>query len=400
MDVTEVIKPEILRISNAQVICGESTAAILALIRQEPDLDYLTLNYLSESTLPLLAIQQKKEHSTLCLENVKDSSFCHLETKESLTKIEEKVVTVNTYLGAKPIVNALLAGADIVITGCMTISSLTVAPCVACFGWTWDEYDKIAGAVVAGHLIECGTQVTGGGVTNWLDVPDVVNIGLPIVEIDSEGFCVVTKSKGSGGVVNEESVKEQLLYKIEDPAKYLNPDATVSFLSLSICQAGENRVRVWGATALPPPLAYKAKAIYRADFKSEALLPIFGREVEKKAKLCGKIILQRVYKAGYDLQRVNIECLGIGSIVPGVITKEIDLSQPAECVLRMSVADERKEALECFVEEIFSLVANGPQGITGCLFGRPKIRQLFGVWPCSVPRGFVAPTMQVMEAKS
>ncbi len=152
-------------------------------------------------------------------------------------------------LAPAPVAEALKQGADIVITGRLADPSLTVAPCIAHFDWSPDDHDRIAGATVAGHLIECGTQVTGGISTDWLHLPDVANIGYPIVEVSEDGSCVVTKPVGTGGRVNERTVKEQLLYEIGDPGNYLSPDATVSFLTLGVRDEGNDRVRVSGEPA-------------------------------------------------------------------------------------------------------------------------------------------------------
>ena len=170
----------------------------------------------------------------------------NLETGESITRVFDSLITANAYLNAQPVAEALIAGADIVITGRVADPSLTVAPCLAEFGWPPDDYDRIAGATVAGHLIECGTQVTGGICTDWLQIPDPAGIGFPVVEMSGDGSCIVTKPKRTGGVVNERTVTEQLLYEIGDPDNYLSPDVTVSFLSLQVRAAGKNRVRVSG----------------------------------------------------------------------------------------------------------------------------------------------------------
>src|SRR5438477_5356427 len=181
---------------------------------------------------------------------------------------------------------ALKAGAGIVITGRVADPSLTVAPCVAEFGWDWNDHDRIAGATIAGHLIECGAQVTGGISTDWMEIPDPANIGFPIVEVGSDGTCVVTKPKRTGGIVNERSVKEQLLYEIGDPDNYLSPDATVSFLSLSVEDEGQNRVRVSGARGRAAPPTLKVSATYHAGFRATGLLTIPGPQAVEKGKRC------------------------------------------------------------------------------------------------------------------
>jgi hypothetical protein len=175
------------------------------------------------------------------------TEFAHLETGHAIGMIADRLVTANAYLGAEPIAEALAAGAEIVITGRVADPSLVVAACQHHFGWNDDELDRLAGATIAGHLIECGTQVTGGISTDWLDVPDPVHIGFPIVEVAEDGSCFVTKPRGTGGRVTAMTVKEQLVYEIGDPDSYLSPDVTVSFRSLMVKELGGDRVRVSGA---------------------------------------------------------------------------------------------------------------------------------------------------------
>ena len=249
---------------------------------------------------------------------------------------------------------------------------------------------------MAGHLIECGTQVTGGIWTHWLELEEPAEIGYPVVEVEEDGSCVVTKPQGTSGCVNLETVKEQLLYEIGDPANYLSPDATVSFLGLYLTEEGDNRVRIVGAKGLPPPPLPKLGATYADGYKAEAMLGIFGPDVERKARLCGEVILRRISERGYAIERSSIECLGCGAIVPGVFKGR--LKDPLECVLRVSVADHRKEALECFAKEIAPLVTSGPQGVVGYTSGRPAVRPVFGYWPCLIPVADVQPEVQWLES--
>lgn len=450
--------PTPLKIGNAQGFWGDSASAPLRLVQEQPDLDYLTLDYLAELSMSIMAIQREKKPSAgyasdfldvvsslvplwqkgsrlkivtnagglnplgcalecqKILKNINARSmrigvvsgddvyplfkanphlpqFCHLESGASLTSVINDLVTANAYLGAKPLAEALLAGADIVIAGRVADPSLTVAPCAAHFGWSWEEYDKLAGATIAGHLIECGTQVTGGISTNWLHIPDIKNIGFPIVEMDEDGSCVVTKPVRTGGTVNFETVKEQLLYEIGDPNRYLSPDATVSFLSLHLSQDGVDRIRVSGAKGTAPPPTYKVSATYRDGFKSEGMVVITGPDAGCKAHLCGQIILERIRKAGYKIPDANIECIGAGAIMPKAMAS-LPLS---ECVLRICIASPEQKALECFSKEFASLVTCGPQGVTGYSSGRPKIRPVFGYWPSLIDCKEVEPIVHILE---
>ena len=324
--------------------------------------------------------------------------FANLETGEPLTKVLGSLVTASAYLGAQPIAEALKTGADIVITGRVADPSLTVAPCVAEFGWDWNDHDRIAGATIAGHLIECGTQVTGGISTDWLAIPDPANIGFPIVEVSSDGTCVVTKPKLTGGVVSERTVKEQLLYEIGDPDSYLSPDVTVSFLSLQVREEKKNRVRVSGARGRSPTSSYKVSASYRDGFWAQGMLTVFGRDAVAKARRSGGVILQRVRQAGHELQRSSVECVGADACMPGLLDKSIE-AELLETVLRVTVADPRREAVERFTKEMSPLICGGPQGVTGYAAGRPRVHEVFGYWPCLIDKREVNARVDILTCE-
>jgi hypothetical protein len=441
-----------LRIGNAQGFWGDRPGAAARLIGQQPDLDYITMDYLAEVSMSILARQRDKNPSLGYPQDLLNElkllipfwkkglkfklvtnggglnpvgcakaaaeilqglplkigvvygddvfslvkpgeDFNHLETGESIVAIQNTIVTANAYFGAKGIVEALEQGADIVITGRTADPSLIVGPSVYHFKWKWDEYNKLAGATVAGHLIECGTQVTGGLYTDWLEVPDPANIGFPFVEVASDGSFVVTKPAKTGGLVNEEIVKEQLLYEIGDPDKYLSPDVTVSFLSLALKTVGENRVLVSGAIGSLPPKTYKVSATFKSGYSAEGMLTLYGNDIYKKAHRCGEIIIDRVKQAGYIIQKFNIECLGGGDVVP-LGTSNTNLK---ECVLRVSVHDSRKEAIDSFSKEFAPLVTSGPPGTTGYFSARPSAREVYGYWPTLITVEKVHPIVQIIE---
>jgi hypothetical protein len=323
-------------------------------------------------------------------------AFANLETGEPLTAIANRLVTANAYLGAGSIAEALRAGADLVVTGRVADPSLTVGPCLANFGWSDTDYDRLAGATVAGHLIECGTQVCGGFSTDWIHLPHVHDMGFPIAEVGENGSCVITKAHRSGGAVTEQTVKEQLLYEIGDPGSYLSPDATVSFLSLRVSPAGPDRVHVSGATGRPPPAAYKVSASYRDGYKAHGMITIFGHDAVKKARHAGEAILRRLIESGAQFRETLIECLGTGASVRGIVSRMSD-TQLVETVLRLSVAADTKEPVERFAKEIAPLVTFGPQGTTGYATGRPKVLPIFGYWPCLIERHLVKPTFTLLN---
>lgn len=456
---------ERVRIANVQGFWGDDSSAPARMLAQQPDVDCLTLDYLAEVSLSIMAMQRERDPSAgyardfvdvvrslipgwtsgskaklisnagglnpagcarACLEVLRQSRCSgmkvgivsgddlmpmirasagqadvaerlrNLETGEPISNVLGSVVTANAYLGAQPVVAALAEGASIVITGRVADPSLTVAPCAHRFGWSWTDHDHIAGAIVAGHLIECGTQVTGGIVTDWLNVPDPAHIGFPIAEIEADGSCVVTKPVGTGGRVDGQAVKEQLLYEVGDPANYLSPDGSVSLLGVRVEEVGPDRVRVSGASGRPAPLTYKVSATYRDGYRASATLTVFGRHAVAKARRCGEIVLQRVREAGYELQRTLIECLGTGAAVAGVAPGPAE-ADVIETVLRVTVADPRSEAVERFTREWASLITCGPQGTTGYAAGRAKVEPVFGYWPCRVERQRVRPVVEVME---
>ena len=449
-----------LKIANASAFWGDQPDAARRLVEAVPDLDFLTLDFLAEVSLSIMAIVRAKDpaagyardfvevvrslvpfyqrggktkivtnaggldpeacgravQTVLAAANVPlriavvtgddvieymiqchviRDTFQNLETGASLASIADRLVTANAYLGAETLVEALRAGADIVITGRVADPSLTLAPCMAHFGWNASDYDRIAGATVAGHLIECGTQACGGFSTDWLELPNRHDIGFPIAEIAEDGSAVITKPPGTGGAVTLQTIKEQLLYEIGDPGNYVSPDATVSFLTLRLEQLGPDRVRVSGATGRPAPATYKVSATYRDGFKAHGQLTIFGHDAVKKARHVGEALLHRLGSRGCTFRETLVECLGTGASVRGLASRMSD-THLVETVLRVSVAADTKEPVERFTREIAPLVTCGPQGVTGYASGRPKVMPVFGYWPCLIDRAEVRPTWRML----
>lgn len=309
-------------------------------------------------------------------------SLTNLDTGKPLSDIRPKVVSANAYLGARPIVEALRQGADIVITGRVADASLTVAPAMHQFDWPWDDWDRLSAASVAGHLIECGAQATGGLSPNWSQLPDLSQMGYPIAELEAGGTFRITKPDGTGGAVNYETVTEQLLYEVGDPAAYLTPDVVADFTSPTFHEVGKDVVEVRGAKGKPTTPTYKVSIAYRDGFMASGTLAIFGDDATAKAKQCGEVLLQRVERAGYKLERANIECIGAGAVVPGVLPP----SQPSEVMLRVTVHDRRRAAVDRFTKEFAPLVTSGPRGVTGYTTGRPSVREVFAYWPALIAK--------------
>ena len=307
----------------------------------------------------------------------------HLETGAPISSVASRLVAANVYLGARPITEALQSGARFVLTGRVADASLTVGPAAAHFGWRWDDWNKLAGASVAGHLIECGAQATGALWHGWNELADLAGIGYPIAELDPVGSCTITKPEGTGGLVSVGTVTEQLLYEIDDPARYRTPDVDVDFTTVSIAEQGRDSVVVTGATGRPPSERLKLVAVYRDGWSASGMLAVVGRDAEAKARRAGAIVLDRVRRAGVELADSLVECLGAGDVAPGVIRPA---TPPFEVVLRVTARDPDRAAVERFCRELAPLITSGPPGLAGYAGGRPSPRPAFGYWPALVPR--------------
>jgi hypothetical protein len=320
--------------------------------------------------------------------------FENLETGEPLDMSKQQVVSANAYRGARPIADALAQGARYVITGRVADASLTVGPAMHEFGWSWDDWNRVAAASVAGHIIECGAQATGGLYRHWESL-DLAHVGYPIAELSPDGGLTITKPAKSGGQVSRDTVIEQLLYEIGNPAHYLTPDVDVDFTTLEVNQLATNRVAVAGATGRKAPDSYKVSLAYRAGFTTSGQLLVCGRDAVAKAQACGQMILDRVRQAGFELDASFIECLGAGRSAPGFESP----GEVREVMLRVSVRDRRREAAERFTKEFAPLVTSGPPGLAGYATGRSSVRPVFAYWPTLVPKELVPARVEVRTAR-
>jgi len=286
-------------------------------------------------------------------------------------------VSTNAYLGAPGIVEALRLGADIVITGRVVDSAVVSAALVHEFGWAWHDYDRLAQAALAGHIIECGAQCTGGNFTDWQQVPDYEHIGFPVVEVSADGQFIVSKPEGSGGLVTPLSVGEQLLYEIGNPRAYLLPDVICDFSQVKLQQQGPNRVQVHGAKGLPAPAQYKVSATYPDGFRCTASCLLAGIDAVAKARRVSEAIInktgQMFSRRGWaPYSEVHIELLG-SEATYGPHGQRQD---SREVVIKLAVRHPNKQALILFSREIAQAATGMAPGLTGIVGGRPTVYPL------------------------
>lgn len=322
--------------------------------------------------------------------------FQNMETGKPLSEIKSPVGSAHAYLGAKGIVDALDNGARIVITGRVADASLVLGPCVHEFKWKWDDWPKIAQATVAGHIVECGGQCTGG---MYSDLPldaQLADSGYPIAEISDDGSVVISKAEGTAGMVTVGSVSEQIVYEIGDPEHYLTPDIDTDFTQVRLTQEGKDRVRVTGARGHARPETYKVSLAYQDGYSASATLVLCGPNSRRRAEQAAEMIFERVRLSGFNLARKGFDILGTGDSVPGVWPKR---EEPWEVVLRLVAYDPSKAALERLTKEIASLVTSGPPGVTGYVGARSKPHRVLSYWPTSIQRGRVEAIAETRPAR-
>ncbi|HEX6957205.1 MAG TPA: acyclic terpene utilization AtuA family protein [Ferrovibrio sp.] len=310
----------------------------------------------------------------------------------------ERFMSANAYLGAAPIAAALRAGADIVVTGRCVDSALCLGALIHEFGWDIRDFDRLAAGSLAGHIIECGAQATGGLFTDWRHVPDWDDIGYPIAEVSADGGIVITKPENTGGLVSFGTVAEQLVYEIGDPACYKLPDVTCDFSAVTIEEIGADRVRVSGARDRPPSDRYKVSATYLDGFRAVAHLTIGGTEARAKAERTAEAILKRTRRIFTmanlgDYRAVSMEVLGAEAMYgphagPGAAASR-------EVVLKLAVSHADKAALEIFAREIAPAGTSFSPGTTGFFGGRPTPQPVMRLFSCLIPKAAVPVSLEL-----
>ena len=432
-----------IRIANGQGFWGDWLEAPVRLVEQGP-IDYLALDYLAEITMSILQKQKQADpalgyardfpplvarlarplrergvkvianaggvNPAACAREVLrvapglkvavvegDDVFSRLDeflakgyemrdmdTGEPLASIRGRILSANAYIGAFPLAEALATGADVVIAGRSTDTALTLAPMIHRFGWRADEYDKLAAGTIAGHIIECGAQCSGGNCqVDWQSIPGMADIGYPIVEADPDGSFAVTKHPAAGGRVSSHTVKEQLLYELGDPSRYLTPDCVADFTSIHLADAGPDRVRVTGIRGSERPPSLKLSVAYAAGWKAIGTLVYSWPQALEKARAADRIVRARLAGLGLAFDEIYTEFLGVNACHGPAAPPNPD---PPEVQLRIGVRGQDRQAVDRFTRELIPLVLNGPPGATGFGEGRPAVREIVAYWSALVPR--------------
>jgi hypothetical protein len=303
-----------------------------------------------------------------------------------------QVVSANAYQGAEAIADALLAGADIVVCGRVADPSLAVGPALAHFGWARDDWTRLARATMAGHLLECGTQVTGGYYADpgYKDVPGMAQLGYPIAEIDAEGDCTITKPAGTGGRIDQHTVKEQLLYEVHDPAAYLTPDVVADITEADVTELGPDRVRLSGVRGHARPPGLKVNVCHATGWFAEGEISYAGARAEARARLAAQVLRERL--AGLGPQRADL--IGVASVFAddgGQWLADQPEGDARDVRLRVAMNHGERASAERLAREVTALYTCGPAGGGGV---RTALRQRLGTVSCSVPREHVPATFR------
>ena len=323
-------------------------------------------------------------------------ALAHMESGQPLNIDDAHITNANVYLGARPIVEALHNGADIIITGRVADPCLYLAPLIAHYGWSWDDWDKLASGIVAGHLLECTAQVVGGnslGVINDIDAADLHHLGYPIAHVEADGSFTLAPTPGLPGIVNQRTVKEQLLYEIHDPAHYITPDVVADFTTLSLEDVGENQVRISGVTGKPRPDTLKLSMGRVEGYMRELIFTIGWPETRRKYQQL-EIMLNTAWD-GLPIERRQIRFLGQNSLYGSIASLPDD---PLELIVRVVFTAQSKDTLQTAVRRMMTNGLSGPAGmsISGTtISGRP--RMVLGLWPTLISRDHVTPQINYHE---
>src|SRR5688572_6547253 len=320
----------------------------------------------------------------------------NMDSGEPLSTVRDRIQSANAYLGAWPIVEALKTGAQIVITGRATDTGLTLAPIIHEFGWAENDWNRLAAGTIAGHIIECGAQCSGGNCQfEWRSIPNLADVGFPIVEASPDGTFVITKHERTGGWVTVPSVKEQLVYEMGDPREYITPDCVADFTTVQLEYEGRDRVRVFGIKGRPATDMYKASISYSAGYKAVGTLVYSWPEAFDKAQAADRILKARLDRMGLKFDQILTEFVGVNAI-HGPLAGRPSADIP-EVQLRIAVRSDNRATVERFTREIAPLVLTGPPGVTGFAGGRPKVEEIVAYWPALIPKAEISTAVDVFS---
>ena len=322
----------------------------------------------------------------------------NLDTGRPLSDVRDRVVSANAYLGAWPVVDALRRGADVVVTGRVTDTGLTLAPMIHAFDWRPDAWDLLAAGTVAGHTIECGAQCTGGNcLKDWRRIPDLANVGYPIVEAAPDGTFEITKHPGTGGRVDVAGVTEQLVYEMGNPAEYITPDCIADFTTIHLTQAGKDRVRFSGIKGRPATDKLKVSVAYFYGYKAVGTLVYAWPDAYEKAQAADRVLRQRLAALGLKFEAVLTEFVGADATHGALARASAPLADLPEVQLRIGVRSPDRAPVERFTREIAPLILNGPPSVTGFAGGRPKPEEIVAYWPALLDKRMVEPCVDIVD---
>lgn len=316
-------------------------------------------------------------------------AFTNMETGQKFATVRDRIESANIYFGAAPVVEALKSNPDIVITGRVTDTGITVAPMIHEFGWSYQDWDKLSAGIVAGHILECGCQATGGNFTDWEKVDSFKDCGYPIVEMSPDGTFTVTKHEGSGGLVSVDTVREQLFYEMGNPKAYLTPDVVADFSSIQLRAEGKDRVGVYGIKGFEPTELYKVSMAYTDGYKCVGEIAISGPNARKKAETFARIFWER---CGTDFSATETEYFGWNAFHRTMGGAE----DGNEIILRLGVRDLDRDKLRTFGKLIPSLILSGPPGVC-VLGGVPRIQDVVSYWPALMPKDKAHPIVAAYD---
>ncbi len=329
------------------------------------------------------------------LSTINPAEHCLIENGRPLSSLKDKIVSANAYLGAQPLVEALAAGAEVVISGRVADPSLHLAAMRHRFGWAEDDWEALGAGIAVGHLLECGPQVSGGYFADpgFKNTPAPERIGCPIAEVWPDGSAIITKLPESGGLVSRATCIEQLLYEVHDPARYITPDVVADFSRIEMKEDGPNRVRVSGASGRPATDQLKVSVGYLDGYIGEGQISYAGEGCVKRARLAGETIRRRLAAAGLPLQEVKIELIGFDALMGRRLSAS--RPEPAEVRLRFAARTEDREAAEAVGREVEGLWIAGPYGGGGAT---RYVREVLAIGSILIPKSLVRPTVEMLEA--